>query len=438
MRFTLGNSFSCLSELTSEQYREVKDLLSYEIDASAAFHSNAFTRKRYLIDKHGVFPSGLEYLVLDWLKESNSAYLISDPRKRPITRQDSSGSINGVTPLPWQQEAVAAAVKASRGVIQAATGTGKSVAICLLIKTLGVKTLVVTPNLELKRQLSLTIKQTIGDSVPVTVENVDSPDLPTLTNYDLLILDESHHAAAKTYRKLNQKSWKNIYFRFCFTATSFRSKEEEQLLMESITGPVIYSLPYTKAVEQGYIVPVEAYYYNLPKQTMKGNPRHWQAVYSELVVNNIFRNQLVKNLIFALEGHPTVCLVREIRHGDILSALTGVSFVKGQHDLSRQFILEFCLEETKALIGTVGVLGEGVDTKPASWVIMAHGGKSKTQFMQCVGRGVRKYQDKTACKIIMFRDTSNPYLLKHFKACVQYLRDEYSVVPVKLDYPDNM
>ena len=84
---------------------------------------------------------------------------------------------------------------------------------------------------------------------------------------------------------------------------------------------------------------------------------------------------------------PTLTLVKEINHGKALSVLSDSPFSNGEDEESRKYIELFKEARIKTLIGTTGVLGEGVDTKPAEYVIIAGLGKSKNAFMQQVGRG---------------------------------------------------
>ena len=336
-------------------------------------------------------------------------------------------------PYPEQLEAVKVAAAKGQGAICMPTGFGKSICMALLIQELQVRTLVVVPNLTLKVQLTESFRKLFGSLDNITVENIDSGKLLAAKDYDCLIIDEAHHAAATTYRRLNMKAWGGIFYRFFFTATPYRARDEEQILMESITGPVIYRVSYEQALSRGAIVPVEAYYIDLPVTQMKGNPNSWPAVYSELVVNNVVRNSIICNLISSLGSSSTLTLVKEIRHGEILAEITGQPFANGAADNCRQLILEFILGENTSLIGTTGVIGEGLDLKPCEYVLLAAGGKSKTQMMQQIGRCLRLYPGKETGKVILFRDTSNKYLLNHFKAQVKSLRDEYGVAPLKLE-----
>jgi superfamily II DNA or RNA helicase len=397
--------------------------------------------------KRGDFPTGLLYLVHDYCKANKLRVVETDKRVRPKTHQLNRATMfktaPNFTPYPEQVDAANAAVEHGRGIIVAPTAFGKSAVVALICDSFQVPTLIVVPSLGLKVQLIASLQSWFGPDLVgslkenrfISVENVDALDpAKPAWNIDLVIIDEFHHSGAKTYRDLNKKAWADVYFKIGLTATPFRSQENERLLLESVLSKVIYRVDYSSAVAKGYITPVEAYYFDLPEQEMKGNEYSWKAVYSELVVNNQFRNQLISELMEGLANaqRPTLCLVKEISHGTALAEHTGCAFANGLEGNNRQLVLEFNLRERNALIGTTGVLGEGVDTKPAEFVILAAGGKSKNAFMQQCGRGFRRYEGKETCKVILFRDKSHKWLLQHFNACVKYLREEYGVKPVRL------
>lgn len=429
----VNNSLSRIYGLHSDaQFRQLRDILSYTAEG---YFGGRPPAKRYLIDKKGCFPTGLLPRVEEFLKEET--HRICDFRTVPTPSHLFKLELP-YPPYPEQIAASEAAIAANRGIISMPTGSGKSVVIALIINKVQVPTLVVVPSLELKRQLTASLKATFGSYAvnsngPITVENVDALDVTKVERkYDCVIIDEFHHSAAATYRKLNLKAWGNIYYRFGLTATPFRANDNEALLLESVLSQVIYNIPYQTCVDLKRIVPIEAYYIDLPVTQMKGNPNSWPAVYSELVVNNVARNLIISNLIHSLASSPTLTLVKEIRHGEILAEITGRPFANGAADNTRELILEFILGENKSLIGTTGVIGEGIDTKPAEWLINAAGGKSKNQFMQQVGRVLRLHPGKETGKVILFRDTSNKWLLNHFKAQVKILKEEYGVAPAKL------
>lgn len=430
----VNNSFSAIKGLDQALFNKLRKVLSYTPDTG--YYTGLPPRPKYLIDAKGGFPTGLLPRVVDFFKTNSIACKVTDSRKVPSP----SGSqfalnLGARKPYKAQLEALDAAIKHHRGIISAPTGSGKSVIIALIINKLKLRTLVVVPSLEIKRQLQVDLHTILGPGAPVIVENIDSAALRNNPGFDCLIIDEAHHVAAKTYHAHNKKSWQSIYHRFFLTATPYRNLEEEQLLFESIAGKKIFELTYKRAIAEKYIVPVEAYYFEVPKQATEATT--WRGVYNELVLNNLRRNAMICELLSKLQaaGVSTLCLVKEVAHGEMLSGVTGVPFVCGQDEDSRKFVTQFNRNEIPALIGTTGILGEGVDTKPCEYVIVAGLGKAKSAFMQQIGRAVRTYPGKESAKVILIKDRSHKFCLRHFNEQCKILKEELGVIAVKLEGP---
>lgn len=431
---TINNSLSQITGLTPADEKKLKAELSYVVGGSSSYYSGYGPRKKSLLDKRGYFPTGLLPRVKRYLSSWSIGMAVIEKRKRPgIGNPFDFKHKDGYKPHDEQLSAMFGALSNHRGIISSPTGTGKSFIIALIASRLGLRTLVVVPSLEIKKQLVEDLGSALMATGLVVVENIDSTRLGKLTDFDVLIIDEAHHVAAKTYHKLNMKAWTGIYYRFFLTATPFRNDTEEQLLFEAIADRVIYQLTFQQAVAAKMIVPVEAYYIDIPKQSTDAHT--WQQVYNELVVNNDIRNEIIALTLVRLHsiGVSTLCLVREVKHGQILSDLTGIPFVHGSDDDSRDYIRQFKNGTLKALIGTEGVIGEGVDTKPCEYVIIAGLGKAKSAFMQKVGRTVRNYLKKDSGKVIIFRDTSHKFTLRHFNAQKKIIQDEYKTITMKLE-----
>lgn len=418
IQVTVGNSHSKISGLTVKQEAGLRKELSYKV---GSYFSGFGVARRSLLSRRGEFPSGLIYRVSDWLRSSRTYYARKDTRTYPRPEITLSKASEGA--WEWQVRAVETAVKASRGVISAPTGTGKSRFMAMLIETLNLKTLVVVPSVELKLQLTADLAPFCKN---VRVENIDNPELENLTDFDVLILEEYHRSAAKTYQRLNKKAWKDIYFRYGVTATNFRSDEEETMLLESIASRTIFTLTYKEAIEKKYIVPVEAYVIDVPRKFTNGST--WVQVYHELVVHNTDRNAQIIDLLTLLHSarKSTLCLVKEVAHGQILSEITGLPFATGQDKESRKYIGQFKRDNIKVLIGTEGIMAEGIDSKPCEYVIIAALGKSKSAFMQKIGRSVRQYPGKESAKVIIFRDNSHKFTKNHYLAQKKILLEEYN------------
>lgn len=432
IKLTIDNSVSKVEGLDRAQFNKVRNLMSYTKGGAAAHYTGGYPQKVHLMDKNGSFPTGLLYLLYTLDAFQNDTAVVMDRRVLPKEGKASRFSfVKNIVPYEEQLEIVRVATRLSRGTISAVTGFGKSITMALLVQSLGVKTLIVVPNLTLKEQLKSTFKELFGNLKDITIENIDSPSLNKKNHYDLLLIDEGHHVAAKTYRKLNKKMWNDIYYRYFFTATPFRNKEEEKILFESVAGRTIYRIGYMEAMSKGYVAPVEAYYVELPKTKVSGTT--WGQVYKELVSDSNKHDIVVCNLLksFKNSGISTLCLVKEVAHGKKLGQLSSTPFVSGQEG-DRDLIEQHASGRISSLIGTVGVLGEGVDTRAAEIIILAGLGRSKPAFMQQVGRGIRKYPGKESCKVILMYDSSHKWTRNHFKEQCKILKDEYRVIPVKL------
>ena len=431
VKIIINNSFSTILGLNLVEEKELRKLLSYSV---GNFFSGPFgPRKKSLLSKKCEFPTGLLKRVHIYLSTKSIAYEKLEERGKRVCPNPLWDHDFGVTPYKDQIKAAEKAIICRRGTIVMPTGTGKSLVIALIVAKLNVKTLIVVPSLEIKKQLTDGLKETLKGRCNVTVENIDSAALKNIKGYDCLIIDEAHHVAAKTYQKLNKTAWQGIYWRFFLTATPFRNDTEETLLFESIAGRVIYQLNYEDSVKKGYIVPVESYYIEVPKQ--ETDAYTWSQVYSELVVNNTVRNEIIALTLLRLNQNnvSTLCLVKEVAHGKKLAELTGLPFVSGEDDDSRQFIRQFNSGGQKVIIATEGIMGEGVDSKPCEYVVIAGLGKAKSAFMQKVGRAVRRYTGKESAKVILFRDRSHKFTLRHYNDQRRILKDEYGSIPIKLE-----
>jgi len=430
MQVTVNNSVSRVEGYTAAQFALIRRELSYLPPKS--FYGVNY--RKPLIDKKGHFATGLLLRLVVLAEHQGWTLSLNDNRAIPSPHTTPFMLRLPFTPYEEQTAMVQALKRAHQGVLVASTGVGKSVVIALLIEAINVPTLIVVPNLNLKEQLTSSLREFFPglDVGPwgalIAVENIDAIENKTTgLNYGMMILDEYHHAAAKTYRQINKTIGSTIYYRCGLTATPFRSQEEENILMESLIAGVAYRVPHAHAVAKRLICPVEAYVYELPRVTYTGTT--WRAVYTQAVIRNQHRNELISNQLKMLQdaGKSALCLVKEIEHGDILSQLTGMPFANGVSNNSKDLIAKFTSRKLNVLIGTTGVLGEGVDTKPAEYIIIAGLGKAKNSFLQWVGRGFRMYPGKDTCKVILFKDPSHKWTRDHYNCQRKILREEFGI-----------
>lgn len=426
----VDNSISHIEGLETDELKKLRRFLSYTLDPEGKY--SPVPRNISLVSKDGRFPTGLLDDVQGWLKKSGHQSVLNDHRTLP------SENLDLTLKLPFQPrieqiKASEAIAKHHRGIVVAPTGFGKSVVAALIIDKLRVSTLIVVPSIELKRQLTDALSQffgagNVGRNKPIYVCNIDGLRNKELTRqYHALIIDEFHRSASETYTSLNKEQWGSIYYRAGLTATPFRNQEHENIILKGVLSKTVYEVSYATAVKKGYIVPLSAGVVLVPKtKVLESN---WQAVYKKLVVENKVRNDLIVKLLAAAKEQDvsTLCLVKEVVHGELLGKQAGVHFAHGTNEDTPILLDAFSSGKIKALVATTGVCGEGVDTRACQLVIYCGLGKSRPALMQAVGRAFRPYPGKTDCTVIVFNDGSHKWSRDHFKTQCQILLEEYGV-----------
>lgn len=420
---------------TGIPFKTINDVKQSLLRRQVARIQGHILQKKKLLSPKNEFATGLLPYVHKFLHKDGLFYGETDLRKVPAPTPGMFEFKDDVQqrmpPRPDQLEVLNCLENNSRGIISAPTGSGKSYIMALMIHKFQVRTLVVVPTLQLKRQLINVFKDLFRNTDNIIVENIDSAGLKKILPVDMLICDESHHTGANTHRHLNKHAWTHIYYRYGLTATAFRSKSEESILMEIITGPVIYKMTIQEAVRKKIICPIEFYSYRVHADVNKIRlkfPNDYREMYKKYIVDNKNFNSQVCDIILNLKEacNSTLILVKEIAHGETLAQETHVPFAHADNPEARDLIERFSNGEIRTLIATVGICGEGVDTRAAEYIILAGGsGRAKVSFMQAVGRGVRKYPGKESCKVILFMDERHKYLFNHFKECRKYVHKEY-------------
>ena len=233
LNLIVNNSTSRLEGFTPSQFSAIRNELSYTPPSNGF----TFSYPQALIDKKGQFATGLMERLLLLLEMQGWPVSIQDLRIEPQKATTPFYISLPVNPYPEQLQAVAALETHGRGVVVANTGFGKSIVVGLAIEAMQVPALVIVPNLNLKKQLTDSLRQffpevTVGGwGSTICVENIDAlENKKGPHSYGLMVIDEMHHAAAKTYRKINKGIAASIYYRLGLTATFFRFQKSEDIL----------------------------------------------------------------------------------------------------------------------------------------------------------------------------------------------------------------
>lgn len=347
----------------------------------------------------------------------------------------------------YQENAVDTAIYSGRGTIESATGTGKTVLIQEIIYRRRVPTLVIVPTISLLQQTTDFLTKVFGTSkvgvigggskptkfkpiVVSTIQSLIKYPQAFFDKFDQLIIDESHHASAETYRVLNETRWNHIYYRYFLTGTAFRNSGDD-LGLKGVIGDKIFEYTAPAAIKDGWLCPVKFIMYPFKHGSLARTVgTNWKKENSLLIVGAlktgdddiIYYNEYheyVANIANAINNAPTqiptIIFVKEIHHGLALQQrIPGSQFVTGEEkkSVNKKILKDFCDKKFNILIGTQ-IIGEGVDLPPAQVGIMACGGKAKSDIIQKIGRFLRPNNGKSHATIIDFIHENAMYLRVH-------------------------
>lgn len=248
---------------------------------------------------------------------------------------------------PYQTEALAAllaevnageAIEGPRGV-EMGTGLGKSAIIFHLIKALGLRTMVMAPNVSVARQLyegeggkgglkaafGAKYVGLYGDTKKETDKLITVGIAGSLTrvepgtaawNYfrgcNVFIADESHLCPAATLSKVCFGLMAPAQYRFFFSATQLRT-DGLDLLLDAITGPIVYRKSVKEGIDEGYLAKISTIMVRL---TSESNYRSRDVL--EMTRQHLFYNAKVNRIAGLIsnlrvdQGKSVLVLVEEL------------------------------------------------------------------------------------------------------------------------------
>lgn len=451
LRLTLHiyNSHCDLLNLSINLVKSLSRSLSYEIPG--AYFSNLpwYARFKCLLTKGPKgsdihrFPTGLLHIVLEWCQREHVEYELLDRRQRPSSTQVFRCLNRKKLPAlrPYQEEILKLCIKDERGVIEAATGTGKTRIVLELVERLSLPTLIVVPSSAILGQtyalacdyFGKRLVGQVGDGKKqndrlITIANyqaLESMDSDFWNRVDVLIIDEHHHSAAETIQELNRTQFQKIYHRFGFTATNFRN-DGTDLALQGVLSNVIFCYDIIKATAEGYLTPAIACVLNFDQDQslVFGN---WKAEYkARIIENEVFHAEVANVIALLLKNKlPTVVFVDEIAHGRrLVELIPGAVFINGENPTkeNKQSLQDFNDGKLNCIVGT-SIIGEGIDLARAACGVMAGGGKAYGTIQQRVGRLLRLHSSKKLALMVDWLHNGSKYPLKHSKRRVAVYKD---------------
>ena len=335
-----------------------------------------------------------------------------------------------------------------------ATGVGKTITDATDAKAVGGRTLFLVNALKLASQAKDTFAKvwpeaTLGEYtgsqkdvsqtvIFATVQSI-SKNLEKFspTDFDYLIVDECHHAAANTYQKIF--TYFHPKFILGLTATPERSDGEDML---ELFQNVAHKMDLKTAVERGILVPIRCIRVktniDLTDVRINGIKYNSQDLESKLFIPE--RNQLIVDTYLKyVNGKKTVIFCASVDHAAEIAKLLRENGVKAEAvsgrdrvEVREKILKDYETGSTNVLCAC-DLLNEGWDSPHTTVLFMARPTMSKTIYMQQLGRGTRRCPGKDDLLVIDFVDNANmfnmPYSLHRVLDISKYQPMAYVLAP---------
>lgn len=322
-----------------------------------------------------------------------------------------------------------------RNLVVAATGTGKTVVAASDYKAFAEKherahLLFVAHREEILRQSLLTFRQVLSNynfgekwyagedpsnyeyvfaSKDTLNNRLDSLALPA-DYYDYIIIDEVHHVAASSYRKIINHFKPKVLLGL--TATPERMDGED--ITKDFDGTISAEIRLDDALNKGLLAPF--YYYGITDSVdysdVAWDKGHYVA--SELSRIYTFNDARTAVILHSLQKYLTnirdvraLCFCVDQQHAKYMASkftLCGLKadVLTSENSQMRTVLYNRLKRKEINYLFVVDMFNEGVDIPEVDTILFLRPTESLTVFIQQFGRGLRKAEGKTHVNILDF------------------------------------
>ncbi len=347
----------------------------------------------------------------------------------------------------YQLAALVQVTRQDFGVLEAPTGSGKTVMGCYAIAQRRQPALICVHNRMLQAQWVDAVQRflgveagTIGGGRKMTKDNIDrifcSPIIVAIINTlakhadgfaprtGHLIVDECHRVpAAQYWRTLKHFGCR---YRLGLSATPYRRDGLDDAIGWALgpTTPVEREL----LVRSGHVLPTSVEQVATEFTTDIDPSEHYQAVISEVVTDGARNGQIVDQAAHACADGLVLVLSDRVEHLQSLMWYMGTGgavMLHGQLKAAerRDAEAKIAAGTVPAILATTQLVGEGFNLPAASTAILATPIKWSGRLLQAIGRVLRPAPGKTHGRIIDLCDWDVPVLANGARARARVYRE---------------
>lgn len=314
--------------------------------------------------------------------------------------------------------------------LEHATGAGKTVTAITDARRLGGRTLWLVHRRDLVTQTQREFQRlwpevetgryfggshdTDADNLVAAIQSVaDHLDEFGPKEFSYIVIDEAHHAAADTYRRILE------YFepRFILGLTATAERADGQNLLE-LFRDCAHRLTLQEAVERGELVPIRCV--RVKTNVDLSRVRYNQVQYNrrdieEAIVIPARDRLIVDTYLQHVPNRKAVAFAVNVRHGETLAEEFRRSGVPAQSvsgrmsNREREQTLRAFHEGQLRVLCACDILNEGWDCPDIEVLLMARPTLSRVVYLQQLGRGTRKAPGKECLVVFDFVDNASRY-----------------------------
>lgn len=224
--------------------------------------------------------------------------------------------------------------------------------------------------------------------------------------FDLIVIDEFHHAAAPTYQRLLEHFEPD--FLLGITATPERMDNKDVYAL--CDGNVAISIHFLDAIEKEWLAPFK--YYGVYDETNYDNIRWLGTRYDEeeLLIAQMREDfaQKIYDSWVQYKQSRTIVFCSSVRQAVFMNEFfvkqgsSSIVLHGGTHSSERRTARERLDSGEVEVIFTVDLFNEGVDIPRVDTLLFIRPTESLTVYTQQIGRGLRIAEGKSHCVIIDF------------------------------------
>lgn len=322
--------------------------------------------------------------------------------------------------------------KIDRALLISSTGTGKTYASAFALREMQPKrALFIVHREQIAKQAMKSYKKVFGsnksfgllsgtrreldtDFLFSTMQMMAKPEIHTQFSkdeFDIIVIDEVHHVGAESYQKIMS------YFTPEFWLGMTASPDTNQYdIYSEFYHNIAYEIRLQQALEWDLLCPF--HYFGITDLEINGQVlddttglRNFNYLVSEQRVKYIiekaeyygFSGERVKGLVFCSRKEEARELSEKFNQcGYRTEALTGEDSQEKREQVIERLAEDKSIDNQLDYIFTVDIFNEGVDVPEINQIIMLRPTESPVIFIQQLGRGLRKYEDKEYVVVLDF------------------------------------